>query len=480
MNIKAPPGVFDILPEDRNEIWRSSYLWNYVERMMRETAEIFGFQEIRTPLFERTELFQRGVGEETDIVTKEMYTFFDKSDRSLTLRPEGTAPVARAYVEHHLGHTQSPQKLFYIGPMFRYERAQAGRYRQFHQFGAEAIGAPSPEQDAELITMLYTFYTRLGLKNLRVMVNSIGDADCRKNYRDALRLYLKNYFDALSEDSQKRIETNPLRVLDSKDPKDLEIIAGAPSILNYLSPECKTHFEKLLLLLNALSIPYELNDKIVRGLDYYNRTVYEVTAAELGSQNSIGGGGRYDGLIKMLGGGDTPATGFAVGIDRIIQTILGQQAHAPIGYRPTIYLIPLGETAKTKCFEVLHQLRLAGVRAQMDFSGRKLGKAMGTANQLGAKFVAVIGDEEIASKQVELKNMETGEKILAPLFHLSKILRVEVEGEDFIRIWKEMNHPFEHPLEAEFFLRKLSSSIDSTKHLTEELQTAMKKMQEII
>jgi len=480
MDIKAPPGVFDILPKDPKEEWRNSHLWNWVETTIRETAEQYGYQEIRTPIFERTELFKRGVGESTDIVSKEMYTFQDKGERSLTLRPEGTASVARAYVEHRLDHDSPLQKLYYISPMFRYERAQAGRYRQHHQFGAEAIGNASPEQDAEMIDMLYTLYTRLGLKNLKVMVNSIGDVECRKNYREALTLFLQKYFDKLSEDSQRRLEKNPLRILDSKDPEDIKIIANAPSILEFLSPECKEHFAKLLKLLNALEIPYEINDKIVRGLDYYNRTVYEIIASELGSQNSIGGGGRYDHLIETLGGSDTPATGFATGIERIIQSILGQKIPLPTPHRPTLFLIPMGEAAKIPSFQILHNLRKNGIKSQMDFSGRKLGKIMSYANQIGAKFVAVIGDNELETKQVELKNMETGEKILAPIFHLARILRVEVEGEDFIRIWKEMNAPFDQPLEAEFFLKKIIQSIDSTKHLTTELQTAMQKMQEIL
>ncbi len=399
MDIKAPPGVFDILPKDPQEEWHNSHLWQFVERVMRNTAEQYGFQEIRTPIFERTELFQRGVGETSDIITKEMYTFIDKGERSLSLRPEGTAPVARAYIEHHLSHDSPVQKFYYIGPMFRYERAQAGRYRQHHQFGVEAIGNSSPEQDAELIDMLYTLYTRLGLKNLRVMVNSIGDAPCRIKYKEALKNYLKQYFDQLSEDSQKRFEKNPLRILDSKDPQDKEIVAKAPSILEFLSEDCKKHFEQLLLLLNSLEIPYEINDKIVRGLDYYNRTVYEVVAEELGAQNSIGGGGRYDGLIKELGGDDTPSTGFATGIERIIQAMLGQKAETPQSYHPTIFLIPLGDEAKIPCFQILNNLRINGIKAQMDFSGRKLGKIMNYANQLGSKFVVVIGDNELKTKQ---------------------------------------------------------------------------------
>lgn len=479
MDYKAPPGVFDILPKDPKEKWRCTYLWNYVEETIRGIAEEYGYQEIRTPLFEKTELFKRGVGESSDIVSKEMYTFVDKGSRSLTLRPEGTASVARAYIEHRLDTEAPLQKLYYIGPMFRYERAQAGRYRQHHQFGAEAIGNPSPEQDAEMIDLLYSLYQRLGLKNLRVMLNCIGDAECRQRYRTALIEYLKGFQSQLSEDSQKRLEKNPLRILDSKDPADCAIMEKAPSILEFLSEECKQHFAQLLCLLNALEIPYEINPKIVRGLDYYNRTVYEIVAQELGSQNSIGGGGRYDTLIKTLGGPDAPATGFATGIERIIQTMIGQNVALPEPYRPTIFLIAMGEEAKLSCFRILRELRQHNIRAQMDFSQRKLQKIFGYADQIRAKFVAVVGDNELKSGLIELKNMETGEKRHAPLYRLPKILKMEAEGEDFIRIWKEMNTPFEDPLEAEFFLEKIKHSIDHTKELTLELQAAMKKIEQM-
>lgn len=476
MDYKAPPGVFDILPKDSKEEWRSTHLWNYVENMIRQIAEEYGYQEIRTPLFEKTELFKRGVGESSDIVSKEMYTFIDKGNRSLTLRPEGTASVARAYIEHRLDTETALHKFYYIGPMFRYERSQAGRYRQHHQFGAEAIGNSSPEQDAEMIDMLYTLYQRLGLKNLRVMLNSIGDVECRKKYRDALVDYLKQSHADLSAESQQRLEKNPLRVLDSKDAGDRAILENAPSILEFLSESCKQHFAQLLCLLNALGIPYEINPRIVRGLDYYNRTVYEIVAQELGAQNSIGGGGRYDTLIKTLGGPDTPSTGFATGIERIIQTMIGQGIPLPEPYRPTLFLVAMGQDAKITCFRILHALRENKIRAQMDFSNRKLAKVLGYADQIGARFVAVVGDQELQSGVVELKNMQTGEKLSAPMDSLARILKVEAEGEDFIRIWKEMNVPFEHPLEAQFFIEKIKHSIDQTKQLTLELEGIMKKI----
>lgn len=480
MKIEAPPGIFDILPKDPREQWRSSYLWSYVEAAIRMIAEEYGYQEIRTPIMERTELFQRGVGETSEIVTKEMYTFEDKGKRSLSLRPEGTAPVIRAFIEHRLSHELPIHKFYYIGPMFRYERAQAGRYRQHHQFGAEAIGNSAPEQDAELIDLLYTLYTRLGLKNLRVVINSIGDTECREAYREALLKYLKVYFDQLSLDSKNRFSINPLRILDSKDPKDREIIAGAPSILDFLNKECSDHFQQVQKLLERLNIPYEVDSKIVRGLDYYNKTVFEIIAEELGAQNSIGGGGRYDGLIQELGGPNLPALGFGTGIERIIQTMLKQNVPLPQPYCPTIYLIPLGEKAKDTCFQIVHDLRAAGIRAQMDFSGRKIGKVMNYANQIRSMYVAVVGNDELDTKQVNLKEMATGEILQAPLYHLTRILKTFEAGDDFIRVWEEMHTPFDEPLEARFFLNKLQQSINNTKKITEDLQTAMEKIKEII
>lgn len=480
MNIKAPPGVFDILPNDSKDPWKQSHLWAYIERVIRQTAREFGFQEIRTPILEKTELFQRGVGETSDIVSKEMYTFEDRGGRSLSMRPEGTAPTIRSYVENSLAHQSPIHKFFYIGPMFRYERSQAGRYRQHHQFGAEVIGTQSPEQDAEVIDLLYTTYRRLGLKNLKVMINSLGDKDCRLRFREALKEHFGKVKDQLSEDSQHRLEKNPLRILDSKSPQDQEFIKEAPSIIDYLSEETRAHFEQVQEYLSLLDIPFQINPHLVRGLDYYNRTVFEVAAEELGAQNSIGGGGRYDTLIKELGGPDQPALGFGTGIERIIQTMLKQEAPLPEPYKPTLFLIPLGDEAKKACFKVLHDLREKHIDVQMDFTGRKLGKVMNYANQIGAKFVAVVGDQELETETVELKNMETGDVVAAPLYHLSRILRIEAEGEDLIRIWAEFNAPFEQPLEAKFFHDKIRTSIDHTKKLTKELQEAMEKMESFL
>jgi histidyl-tRNA synthetase len=415
MDIKSLPGVFDILPNSPKEQWRNSHLWNYVEAIMRETAHEYGFKEIRTPLIERAELFKRVVGETTDIVSKEMYTFLDRGERLLSLRPEGTASVARAYIEHNLQHESSVQKLFYIGPMFRYERQQAGRYRQHHQLGVEVIGSDAPEQDAELIDLLHTVYERLGLKNLSVRISSLGSKESRGAFREALINYLLPFSNELSEDSKNRILVNPLRVLDSKDPADKKIVAGAPKILDFLSEDDQKHFQNVLKCLDLLEIKYVIDPMIVRGLDYYNRTVFEVVSGELGSQNSVGGGGRYDGLIDMLGGPKVPATGFATGIERIIQVMIKQNESLPEPHTPLLYFIPMGDEAKDFCFKLVHQLREARLPVEMDFSGRKLNKAMQYANQIKAKYVAVIGEQELASNQVDLKEMSTGEKTAVPL-----------------------------------------------------------------
>lgn len=420
MHPTIAPGVFDILPQyalakDGSDHWRAAHLWDYLETQIRKIAAEYGFQEIRTPTFERTELFQRAVGETTDIVSKEMYTFLDRSNRSMSLRPENTAPVMRAFIDSQMQQASPVNKLFYIGPMFRYERSQAGRYRQHHQFGAEAIGNAAPEQDVELIDLIYTLYQRLGIKNLQVSLNSIGDVESRMAFRTALLNYLDKFRDELSADSKVRLDVNPLRILDSKDPKDKAIAAGAPSILDFLNAECTDHFNAVKKLLEQLSIPFQINTSLVRGLDYYNKTVFEIVAGELGAQNSIVGGGRYDGLLKTIGGPDLPAIGFGTGLERIIQTMLKQGVPLPQAPAPKIFLIALGEDAKPVCFSLLHQLRQKGIAATMDFSDRKINKVMQYANQAGAAYVAVIGDNELKTGQVELKEMASGEKRTLPL-----------------------------------------------------------------
>ena len=479
MTTNIPPGVFDIIPEDAKEPWRSSYLWSQIEAIIRDIARAYGYQEIRTPMFERTELFQRGVGDTSDIVSKEMYTFLDKGGRSMSLRPEGTAPVIRAFIENQLYQSAPVHKLFYIAPMFRYERSQAGRYRQHHQFGAEAIGNGSPEQDVELIDMIYTLYQRLGLNNLQVYLNSLGNSESRIAFRNALQNYLRASFDQLSEDSKTRFEANPLRILDSKDPNDRKILANAPSILDFLKPECRDHFNEVQKLLTQLKIPFKVNSQLVRGLDYYNRTVFEIVSGDLGAQNSIGGGGRYDGLIKLLGGPDLPSMGFGTGLERIIQTLIKQKVPMAPMERPTLFLIALGDEAKKACFSITHDLRQNGVSVYLDFSNKKLNKVMQFANQIQAKYVAVVGDDEIRSGEVSLKEMKSGEAIKAPLFNLTRILQIETYGDEFLRTWQEMSKPFSSQIEADFFIKKLSNTISDTKQLAQELQTVVEKMKEM-
>lgn len=428
MQPSIAPGVFDILPhyslpKGGSDNWCASHLWIYLEGQIRQVAATYGFQEIRTPIFERTELFQRSVGETTDIVSKEMYTFIDRGNRSMSLRPENTAPVMRAFIDNQMQQSAPIHKLYYIGPMFRYERSQAGRYRQHHQFGAEAIGSDAPEQDVEMIDMLYTLYGRLGLKNLKVNINSIGDTESRNAFRTALINYFSGFRNELSEDSKTRLEVNPLRILDSKDPKDKAIAANAPSILDFLNEECQHHFKTVQQQLKLLKIPFEINTSLVRGLDYYNKTVFEIVAGELGAQNSIAGGGRYDGLIKTIGGPDLPATGFGTGMERIIQTMLKQNVPLPTAPAPEVFLIALGQDAKATCFTLLHELRAHGISATMDFSDRKINKIMQYANQIQAKHVAVIGENELKEGKVDLKDMSSGEKKNIPLDLLVNTLK---------------------------------------------------------
>lgn len=408
MTITAPPGVYDILPVDLKDPWKSSYLWVYLENMIRELASEWGFREIRTPLFEKTELLQKGVGDTTDIVTKEMYSFEDRGGRNLTLRPEGTAPAMRAFIENGLAEQSQIHKLFYIAPMFRYERSQAGRYRQHHQFGVESIGSKSPETDAEVIDMAFTLFKRLGLSGLTVYLNSIGDQSARETYKTALKDHLKANFDNLSNESKIRFEKNPLRILDSKDPKDQELIKTAPSILDFLSDSSKTHFEKVQNYLRKLSIPFVVNPLLVRGLDYYQDTVFEITSGSLGSQNSICGGGRYDGLIKSLGGKDLPSFGFGMGLERVLQTLIGEKVKLPVAPKVSLFFIPLGEGAKEECFLLQKKLREAHISAETDYENRKLGKALARANQLLVPFVAIIGDAELEKRRAKIKDMASG------------------------------------------------------------------------
>jgi histidyl-tRNA synthetase len=409
MEYTIPKGLFDILPYEPKEEdrWRTSDRWQYVEGIIRKTAEDYGFQEIRTPMFERTELFVRGVGESSDIVSKEMYTFLDKAERSMTLRPEGTASVMRAYVEKHLNHMPGLSKFYYIGPMFRYERPQAGRYRQHHQFGAEAIGVGRPEQDVELIDLLCELYRRLGLKKLVVHINSVGDEASRSAYREALSTFLQPHFEALSEDSKIRFTKNILRILDSKDPNDKKLLEGAPSLADYLTEEARSHFEKVQELLKINGIAYVIDPKLVRGLDYYNKTVFEVMSEGLGAHNTIGGGGRYDGLLMALGGPALPSVGFATGIERILQTMEHEKVTFPVASHPDLFFVPMGEKALEVCLQKALQLRHLGWNVELDLSGKKIQHGLQLASTLRATYCVVLGDEELAKEEIEVKEMIT-------------------------------------------------------------------------
>lgn len=396
---KVPKGCFDILPE-------TSERWIYLEDVCRRVAKNYGFHEMRTPIFERTELFVRSVGETSDIVSKEMYTFEDKAGRSMSLRPEGTAPVMRAYLEGGMAHLPH-QKVFYFGPYFRYDRPQAGRFRQFHQFGIESIGSSDPVSDFEAIDLLHSVYKELGLKDLVLLVNSVGSPESRLAYRAALKEFLRPHFDQLGEDSKVRFEKNPLRILDTKNQKERELLKGAPSILDYLDKECREHFAAVLKLLDRHSINYVVDSSLVRGLDYYNKTVFEFTSSALGAQSTIGAGGRYDGLLESFGGPDLPGVGFATGMERILVTLESQKAFLPKPPGPTVYFIPLDPKSLELATDIAFGLRRKGISTDLFLKGQKVGKGLQMADKLGATYACVIGENECASKTCELKHLET-------------------------------------------------------------------------
>ncbi len=400
MAIKAVRGVRDILPSETGK-------WQRVEAAARRTFEAYGYREIRLPLFERTELFARGIGDETDIVKKEMYTFEDRGGDSITLRPEATAGLLRAYIEHGFQVEPKPVRLYTVGPMFRYERPQAGRYRQFHQANVEALGEPQPAVDAEVIAMLMDFFRELGLvERLALHVNSIGDTADRAAYIARLLEYLRPHAAALCGECQARLERNPLRVLDCKVPDCQPVIEKAPSILDSLSPEAAKHFERVREYLDALGQAYTVTPRLVRGLDYYVRTTFEVLTTELGAQNAVAGGGRYDGLIERLGGPADPGVGFAIGLERVV-LLLGDHDAAS---RPFVLLIPLGEAALRRLLPVARAARQAGVAVELGYGGRKLPRELERANKLSVAYAVIAGDNEIASGEAVLRAMGSGEQ----------------------------------------------------------------------
>jgi len=402
-SIQALRGTRDILPTEVG-------YWQKVEAIAQQILGNAAYQEIRTPIFERTELFERGIGEATDVVGKEMYTFNDRADppRSLTLRPEGTAGVVRAFIQNSLYATGGVQRLWYTGPMFRYEAPQAGRQRQFHQIGVEVLGSGNPRADVEVIAIATDILQTLGLKNLRLDINSVGNPEDRPRYREALVDYLTPYKDELDPDSQDRLNRNPLRILDSKDKNTQKIVADAPSILDYLSTESMSHFEKVQQLLTDLGISYQVNSRLVRGLDYYTHTAFEIQSDDLGAQATVCAGGRYDRLVAQLGGPDTPAVGWGMGLERLILLLLKLQEQ-PLA-KLDFYMVSRGDVAEAQALKLAQKLRQAGFSVELDLSGSAFGKQFKRADKSGAVACLVLGDAEAENRTVNLKWLKSGEQ----------------------------------------------------------------------
>ena len=402
-------GMNDILPSEIEA-------WHFLESQVREVFHAFGFKEIRVPTVERTELFCRSIGDDTDIVEKEMYTFVDKSGNSLTLRPEGTASVMRSYIEHKLYAQNQVDKLYYLGPMFRYERPQKGRYRQFHQIGAEIIGEQSPLADVQLLNMLCRYFEKIGIRDATLQLNSLGCPDCRPGYRQVLIDFISERLDSLCSDCRRRYQHNPLRVLDCKVDQCKNACKDAPSVLNFLCPGCRDHFSMVRRQLTALAIPFEINSRMVRGLDYYTRTTFEMVASRLGSQNAVAAGGRYDGLIESLGGPPQPGIGFAIGMERL--TLMLDAASLPPS-RLDFFLVTLGEKALEKGFSLLSEMQRQGLRADMDFSGKSLKAQLRRADKLKARQVLILGEDELAQNRIQVRDMDCGTQKTIPIDNLS-------------------------------------------------------------
>lgn len=411
-SIQSLPGTEDILPQPQRVGQdlkvADIHTWQWVEATARELFQRAVYQEIRTPTFEQTALFERGIGEATDVVGKEMYTFVDKGDRSCTLRPEGTAGVVRAYIQHSLQAQGGVQRLWYCGSMFRYERPQKGRQRQFHQIGVEVLGSADPRADVEVILLATDLLQRLGLKNLTFNLNSVGDRDDRQRYREALVNYLTPFKADLDADSQDRLSRNPLRILDSKDEKTQAIAAEAPSILDYLGDTSKRHFDRVLAQLSDLGIEFVLNPRLVRGLDYYTHTAFEIQSSDLGAQATVCGGGRYDGLVQELGGPVTPAVGWAIGLERL--TLLLAQLQTVSAPSPDLYVVSRGEVAEANALKLAQALRQQGISVDLDLSGSAFGKQFKRADRSGAAACLILGDEEAAQGTVQLKWLRSGEQ----------------------------------------------------------------------
>ncbi|MBO4400361.1 MAG: histidine--tRNA ligase [Selenomonadaceae bacterium] len=414
MLTNAPRGTKDILPAQIAG-------WRYVENKIRTLCRNYGYEEIRTPVFEHTELFQRGIGEGTDVVDKEMYTFTDRGGRSITLRPENTASVVRAYLQNKLYADGGLVKLFYTGSMFRYDRPQAGRLREFHQFGVEALGEQNPALDAEIILLAWDLLKSLGLENLRLKINTVGCAKCRPVYRQKLQHYFSDNFDDLCEDCKHRLNKNPMRILDCKVDGDKEFIEDAPKIETCLCDECREHFARVQKLLKAAGVEFELDARLVRGLDYYTKTAFEIQYAELGAQSALAGGGRYDGLVEEIGGAPTPGIGFAVGIERILIALEKQNLLPAAENKFDAFIVTAGSDAEITGFDLLTKLRRENISATMDFAKRSVKAQMKQAAKSGARFALILGEEELASASVTVKNLETSAQEKIPLEKVAQI-----------------------------------------------------------
>lgn len=413
MEIQAPKGTKDMLPQD-------AYKWHYVEGVLREVSKSFGVREIRTPIFEHTELFLRGVGETTDIVQKEMYTFNDKGDRSITLKPEGTAPTVRAFIENRLFNEAQPTKLYYIIPCFRYENVQKGRLRQFHQYGVEVFGSKEPSMDAEVISLAMEALKKLGLKSLSLNINNLGCPNCRPKYNEALKKYLEENYDNLCNVCKTRFEKNPMRILDCKERNCKEITKNAPIILDYICDECDSHFTEVKRYLDALNIKYNIDPGIVRGLDYYTKTIFEI----LNDDFTVCGGGRYDKLIEEIGGPEMPAVGFGLGLERLIMTLEKEGIEIPKEDVIELYIGARGEDARTEAFVLANKLRSIGVKTEVNHMGRSIKAEMKYANKIGAVFTTIIGDDELQNKNLKLKRMSDGEQFEVSLDNIEEIAKV--------------------------------------------------------
>ena len=416
MLTNAPRGTKDILPDTVGD-------WNYVEGEIRELCRRFGYSEIRTPIFEHTELFQRGIGEGTDVVDKEMYTFTDRGERSITLRPENTASAVRAYLQNKLYAQSNLVKLFYIGSMFRYDRPQAGRMREFHQFGVEALGEANPAVDAEVILLAMNLLEGLGLKDLELSINSVGCPKCRSKYRNMLQDFFRDKLEDLCEDCRSRFERSPLRILDCKKDSDKPYMADAPKITDCLCEECADHFAKLKELLTSAGISFTHDPRLVRGLDYYTKTAFEIKYPPLGAQSAVAGGGRYDGLIEEMGGNPTPAVGFATGLERLLLALESQNLLPEKNRSVDAYIVALGEAAQAEGFKLLNSLRQQGLSAAMDFAGRSMKAQMKQANKLGAKYSVILGEDEIAEGVAMLRSMEDSSQAKVPMAQVAEKIK---------------------------------------------------------